>query len=301
MRTVCTGTMTSYPTPPSSSLPKDIQQRRIPTLLGTINVHISNNGVMDSKRTTLVFWPSLVMNGLMFYPQMAHFSSSYNCISIDGPGHGASSPLTSHFTLEECCVVLRQILDALDVQKPILFVGNSWGGMMGGCFAAFYPNRIQGAILMNSTASPVPLYQKYNYYALTAVMRIMRGMPSFMLPVAVDAFTGPMTRRTQPEVVEYIKQTVLRNNERYMSIVYAIESVVPMRRDMHQLHGAVQCPVLVLAGDEDATFPVAETKRQADSIPGAQFRVLNGIAHLMSVEQPDRINQQIEQFIQSLQ
>jgi 3-oxoadipate enol-lactonase len=276
----------------------DIKQQHIPTLLGYINVHISNNGTIEDKKKSMIFWPSLIMNGQMWYSQIKYFSTkNYNCIAIDSPGHGQSETLTHHFTLEECCIVLRQILDFLHIEKIIL-IGNSWGGMMGGCFAAIYPSRIECAVLMNSTASAVPFIQKYSYYLLTNIMWYTNSVPSFTLPITVNAFTGKTTRATRPYVAEYIKKVALENNPR--SVVYAMESVVPMRRDMHHILSAVQCPILVIAGKEDATFTNEETKNQAKAIPKAQFKVLYGLAHLIGLEDPDIVNHEIEEFINSL-
>ena len=43
------------------------------------------------------------------------------------------------------------------------FVGNSWGGMIGGTFAAAYPDRVGSAVLMNCTASAAGARQKLEY------------------------------------------------------------------------------------------------------------------------------------------
>jgi pimeloyl-ACP methyl ester carboxylesterase len=125
-----------------ATLPK----QRIATLLGKINVHVVGNG------PALVCWPSLLMTGEMWRGQVHHFASSHKMVLIDSPGHGESDPLNPHFTLEECALCLRQIVDQLEIEDCVL-VGNSWGGMMGGVFVALYPSRTRAAVLMNCTAS----------------------------------------------------------------------------------------------------------------------------------------------------
>jgi 3-oxoadipate enol-lactonase len=60
---------------------------------------------------------------------------------------------------------------------------------------------------------------------------------------------------------------------------------------------AVKTPVLVIAGAEDATFPVAETTAMAQAIPGADIRVLDGVAHLAGLEDPPLVNKLIEEFV----
>jgi 3-oxoadipate enol-lactonase len=76
-----------------------------------------------------------------------------------------------------------------------------------------------------------------------------------------------------------------------------VRSVVSARPDQHALLGRITAPVLVVAGAEDATFPVAETRAMADSIPGASFTVLDGVAHLAALEDPARVNRLLDAFL----
>jgi 3-oxoadipate enol-lactonase len=55
--------------------------------------------------------------------------------------------------------------------------------------------------------------------------------------------------------------------------------------------------VLVVAGAEDATFPVAEARAMADAIPGARMHVLEDTAHLAALENPGQVNALIQDFI----
>jgi len=77
----------------------------------------------------------------------------------------------------------------------------------------------------------------------------------------------------------------------------AVISVVPRRPDQRELFGRIRTPVLVVAGEEDATFPVAEGRVMADAIPGSQFVVLEKAAHLAALECPDEVNALIEGFV----
>ena len=76
--------------------------------------------------------------------------------------------------------------------------------------------------------------------------------------------------------------------------------MVPYRRDHRALLSQVQRPVLVVAGDEDRTFPVAETRAMADAIPGSRFVVLPRVGHLAALEAPEAVNAAIDQFLRAL-
>lgn len=267
------------------------ETRKIATVLGQVHVHMAGKG------PAMVCWPSLLMNGLMWDGQAQHFQTTHRMILIDSPGHGQSQPLSRRFTLEECALCLRQILDELGIEQCVL-VGNSWGGMMGGVFAALYPQRTRAAILMNCTGSAAGIAQKIEFFAMVSVLRHLSQVPDRIVGRAVKAFAGPTTEHNKPDVVAFIRDTVAGVNPR--SVCWAIESVVPRRVDQRQLLGAVRVPVLVVAGDEDRTFAVAETQAMAAAIPGAKFAVLNDVGHLAALEAPQRVNAQIESFLAEL-
>jgi len=58
------------------------------------------------------------------------------------------------------------------------FAGNSWGGMIGGTFAALYPDRLNRAVLMNCTASKAGVAQKIRYAAMLWLAQSPRGSTS---------------------------------------------------------------------------------------------------------------------------
>ena len=59
----------------------------------------------------------------------------------------------------------------------------------------------------------------------------------------------------------------------------------------------VTTPVLVVAGAEDATFPLTETIAMAEAIPDASVTVLEGVAHLAGLEDPSLVNKLIGEFV----
>jgi 3-oxoadipate enol-lactonase len=268
-----------------------LRKQRIATLLGEINVHLVGNG------PAMVCWPSLLMTGQMWRGQVEHFASSNKMVLIDSPGHGESDPLNRHFTLEECALCLSQILDQLEIEDCVL-VGNSWGGMMGGVFVALYPRRTRAAVLMNCTASVAGERQKTEFLLMTSIMRQQGTISKPVVDQAVNAFAGATTERTRPKVVEFIRSTVAA--ARADSVCWAIDSVVPRRTEHRALLGTIRKPVLVMTGEEDRTFPVAETRAMAEAIPGSLFRVLPRVGHLAALEAPQAVNAAIDEFLREV-
>ena len=261
---------------------------RVGTALGELRVRVGGSG------ETIVFWPSLLMTGDMWSAQARHFADRYRVVLVDPPGHGESEPLTRTFTFEECARCIVDVLDALGVERAHV-VGNSWGGMIGGTFAAIHPDRVGRSVLMNCTASAAGLAQRVEYGVLLQAARWLGRVRPPLTRSVLKAFLGPTTFRTRPAVVAYVRETVQADD--LPSCSRAVRSVVPRRPDQHALLSRIATPVLVVAGAEDATFPNAETKAMADAIPGATFVVLDGVAHLAGLEDPDLVNRVVEDFL----
>lgn len=264
------------------------ESRLIDTVLGTVRVQISGSG------EAMMFWPSLLMTGDMWAAQASHFGDSHQVILVDPPGFGGSQKLTATFSFEDCARCIVDILDGLGVERT-RFVGNSWGGMVGGTFAATYPDRIGSAVLMNCTASPAGVRQKIEYGFLLRMAALLGGVRPPLTHAVLKAFLGPTTFRTRPDVVAFVRESVQRVDIR--SGAWAVRSVVPLRPDQRGLLSKVRTPVLVVAGVEDATFPVPETMAMAEAIPDGAVAVLDGVAHLAALENPSLVNKLIGDFV----
>jgi 3-oxoadipate enol-lactonase len=260
----------------------------VDTALGRIGVAARGSG------DALMFWPSLLMTGDMWSAQAEHFGDRCRVVLVDPPGHGRSEKLTGMFTFEECARCIVDLLDGLGIERTH-FVGNSWGGMIGGTFAAMYPDRIASAVLMNCTASPAGSRQKLEYGVLLRTAKLMGGIRPPLTRSVLKAFLGPTTFATRPDVVSFVRRTVSAVD--LGSGSWAVKSVVPARPDQRSLFAKISSPVLVVAGAEDATFPVPETVEMAKAIPGAGMAVLDGVAHLAGLENPPLVNKLIEDFV----
>lgn len=266
-----------------------LQPRSVDTVLGRIRVQVS-----EGAGPAVLMWPSLLMTGDLWSGQAARFAVDNRLVLIDPPGHGASEALHTMFSFSDCARCVVDLLDGLSIDTAH-FVGNSWGGMIGATFAALHPDRVRRAVLMNCTASKAGAVQKLRYAAMLRIAKTLGGIRPPLTRSALHGFLGRTTLRTRPDIVE----AVCANLEAVdvSSCGWAVRSVVPARPDQHALLRRITAPVLVVAGAEDATFPVAETRAMADSIPGSSFTVLDRVGHLAALEDAASVNRLLEQFL----
>ncbi|WP_078321881.1 alpha/beta fold hydrolase [Mycobacteroides chelonae] len=265
-----------------------LQDRYVQSCLGGLHVRVGGNG------PAILFWPSLLMTGSMWAEQARYFADRYTVILVDPPGHGDSQALHRMFRFEDCAHSIEQILDTLGIERAHL-VGNSWGGMIGGTFAALHPGRAGASVLMNATASRANMRQTVEFRLLTEIVRLLGKFREPLTTRAVKAFVGPTIMRERPQVEQAIRAELRDLN--VDSVYWAVNSVVPARPDQRELFGRIGTPILVVAGREDPTFPVAETELMAEAIPGAEFVIMENTGHLAALERPDGVNALIDEFL----
>lgn len=271
-----------------TSIGDQLREQTVDTVLGRIRVQVGGSG------SPIVFWPSLLMTGDMWHGVAHDLIARHQVVLVDPPGQGGSQPLTGFFSFDDCARCVADILDGLGVDKAH-FVGNSWGGMIGATFAAAYPERVGGAVLMNCTAGLASFRQKVEFAILLQVAKWTGGIGPLLNRSVLKAFLGPTTFRQRPEVVAHVTETVQRID--IASASWAVKSVVPRRPDQRALLGRIRTPVLVVGGAEDATFPPHDAIEMARGIPGASIRVLDGVAHLAGLENPPLVSALVEQFL----
>lgn len=269
-----------------------MEHTTVDTELGRL--HVQTGG--DPGGDPIVFWPSLLMTGDMWSAQADHFAATRRVVVIDPPGHGRSEKLTATFTFDQCARCIVAVLDAVGAPRAD-FVGNSWGGMIGATFAARHPDRVGAAVLMNCTGSAAGLRQRIEYGLLLRAATALGGIRPPLTRSVLKAFLGPTTFGSRPDVVARVRDEVTRVDVR--SVQWAVRSVVPERPDQRALLSQITSPVLVVAGAEDATFPLSETAAMAEAIPTATLVVADGVAHLAGLEDPPLVNRLIEEFVDS--
>jgi pimeloyl-ACP methyl ester carboxylesterase len=80
-------------------------------------------------------------------PALANITQT---ISYDRAGVGQSQFAGDKRTCQDCVQDLAALLQALDINTPIIFVGHSFGGFIGRLFSHMFPERVSGLVLLDS-------------------------------------------------------------------------------------------------------------------------------------------------------
>lgn len=234
---------------------------------------------------TIIFSHGLLMDHTMFEAQRAAFEGRYRVIAYDHRGQGQSQDTNSGQDMETLTTDAADLILALDA-APCHFVGLSMGGFIGLRLAARRPVLVSTLTLMNTGADKEPWPSRLRYGFLAQLVRLAGTRP--LAGVAVKALFGETTRqsaRQRPMLDEW--KTKLRKRPR--NVAEALVAVIGRREVTTDELRSIQCPTLIIAGEEDTERPASDSERMATFIPGAQLVRIPGAGHSIALEAPEAV------------
>jgi pimeloyl-ACP methyl ester carboxylesterase len=246
------------------------------------------------RGTPLVFLHPIATNHYAWAHQLFAFAPSHRVIVMDHRGHGLSDKPATGYGIPEMAADLVAILDDAGIEKAVL-VGNSIGGMIAMQANLDAPDRVLANLILSSGTN------------LAASRPPGSRPPSFdNFEAAMDGMFGgaisERTRRERPEVWSFF-QGVSRVEENFSRAVFLACAQDPggvFHWNITARLGDIRAPTLVIAGDEDRTLPAEMTRRLADGIPGARFKLVPEVGHFYQLERPADFNADLRAFLQQI-
>jgi 3-oxoadipate enol-lactonase len=236
----------------------------------------------------LVFIHGLGLSGREWERQVPCFSERYQVITFDVRGHGRSDKPPSPYNIELFATDTATLIEAL-APVPAHVVGHSMGGMIAFQFAVSMPELIKSLVIVNSGPEFVvrTVVQRLEILRRLTIIRVM-GMRKYGEFLSKRLF--PL--QEQKELRKLIAKHLAENSEKaYLNSFSALQgwSVEESLTD-------IRCPTLVIAADQDYT-PVSYKEEYARRIPNAELAVIADSRHATPLDQPDRFNAVLADFL----
>lgn len=254
-------------------------------------IHYEVSGHGDA----IVFAHSFLCDGSMFAHQVAALQRRWRVINVDLRGHGRSGAALTPVNFYDFADDVIAVLDAERIEQAV-WVGLSIGGFTALRAALKRPGRVRALVLLDTDAGASP-------FILRVRDRLMRGVlkalgPSAVMPPMMAIMFGRTTRREQPALCEAYRQRFLAVG---LPSILTVSRAISARDDLVPRLGEVDCPTLVVVGEEDAALPVAMSGRLAAGIHGAEMVVIPRAGHLSALEAPESVTRAIEHFLDRLE
>lgn len=248
-------------------------------------------GLTDSggDGPVVVLSHGLLMNHMMFAPQVSALRDSYRVITWDERGHGEAEHEGEWSYWDSAADVLA-ILDHLGVQQAVL-AGMSQGGFLSLRAALTAPDRVRALVLLDTQAGPEPEEMVPAYTAMSQEWAA-NGPSQETLDFTAFAILGPGSD-DQPWKDHWVSMPRHRSPQ--------VMHTLMTREDITDRLGEITCPVLVVHGTDDAAIPVDKAEELVAGLKGARPLVLvPGAGHAANLTHPVPVNAAILDFLASL-
>ena len=237
-----------------------------------------------------VMWEDPVLAGI--FRRLGSFA---RVITFDKRGTGLSDrvPDAQLPGLEERMDDLRAVMDAAGSERATL-LGHSEGGNLSTVFAASFPERVDGLILVATYArrvwsedypwAPTPEARQAEIEATEREWGDPASFPRYMLGARADeaAFREWLARYLRLGASPRAAAHLLRMNTQI---------------DTRPFLPLIQAPTLCIYRTDDTDVRVEEGRWIASRIPGARLVELPGDAHLFWADDPTPMLDEIEEFM----
>ena len=181
---------------------------------------------------------------------------------------------------------LPQMAAALLAEHPgeLRLCGSSMGGMLALEVLRQAPQRVTALALLGSSARPDTA--ELLKLRADAIALFEQGRMLEVLRANVAFAFDPQNGRDTELVQTYLDMIVRAGAQQLI----AQNRAVMARPDSRPLLPSISCPVLVACGASDLLTPPECSREMAELIPDARFELISECGHMLTLEQPSRVN-----------
>lgn len=240
----------------------------------------------------LVLCHGTLMDRTMFAPQVDALSDEYRVVAYDT--RARTDRYVGPYDLYDLAADCAALLDAKGIDSCVLG-GMSMGGFMALRFAERYPDRVDGLVLIDTTAGPHDDDEIERYTEMIETTKQAGEVPEQLGGVVKHILFGQTTVEENSELAD-------RWVDRWLTYpgdaVYDEVSSWLERPDFTDELDDIDVPALVVHGEED----VALEPERSDSLVerlDARREMVPDAGHSSNLENPEPVNDAIRAFLEN--
>jgi len=220
-------------------------------------------------------------------------AAQHRVICFDHRGHGDSDVPPGPYTLADLADDAHALLREVSGSEPVVWIGLSLGGMVGQELALRYPERVSAMVIAHSSSGysaeeREPWQQRIDIVSA-------QGLEEIADKTMQRWFTEGFRQTQAATVARWRRRVVSTPVAGYLAACHAV-----MNLDITPRLSGLRLPTLVIGGSEDTSTPPEMSRTMAAAIPGAELVVMDGVAHLGVLEQPNAFGELVHRFIERL-
>jgi len=256
---------------------------------GGVRIAFEAQGSAD--RPILLLLHALGTTHALWDAEREELSGSYQVVCPDFRGHGASDVPPGPYAVADLGRDVLAVLDAVGpAARPVHVCGISLGGLVALWLALRHGQRLRTATVACSAAR-VGTDESWQ----TRMDAVARGGIPAVRDAVLGRFFSPEFARRSPEVVARIAALLdATSPEGYLACCAALRA-----EDLRPEARRTGPPLLVIAGEKDASCPPELSRWLAAEAPGAELVEIPAVAHLAHLERPDLFDAALSRFLEA--
>ena len=250
---------------------------------------------MKGSGSSLLLLHAGIADSRMWDAQFDDFSEYFQVVRCDLRGYGHSFLPNGPFAYYED---IRVLVEALNL-APTWLIGASFGAQVAIDFALAYPSQVNGLVLVSPVVSGFQPTREVKQFNEQEEVLLESGKledaTELNLRMWVD---GPYRASgvVEPAIRKQVGEMQLQAFSHPEPNNVALSKLNPPA--IEQLHN-IQHPVLIISGLLDVPEFVQLSELLVESIPEAKRIVIPEVAHMLSMEVPDKFHQHVSEFIRT--
>lgn len=235
------------------------------------------------------------LNSQLWKPQIEGLSDIARVLAPDLPGHGRTEAKEGPYWMDELAEDMDAFLDELEITVPVVVAGLSMGGYIALAYHRQHSSRMAGLILASTRAEADPPQTKQNREKVAEIARKQGVKPIVddMLPKLLS----PKTRDERPEIVQQARDIMEQTS---VEGIVGASLGMKDRPDSSETLDKIMLPTLIIHGADDRVVPLSRAEEMHKRIVKSRLEVISDAGHLVNLEQPDRFNEIIRDFLSTL-
>jgi pimeloyl-ACP methyl ester carboxylesterase len=230
----------------------------------------------------------------MWKHQVEYFKKVFRIITYDLRGFGNSSSGDNQCTIDTHADDLNEIIKRLNIVQPVV-CGLSMGGYILLRALELYQHIFKAVILSSTKSEADTNVQKINRF--NQIKQIKSGKKKIFFETFLKNALIDATYTNNKEAVNLLMEIMNKQNE--LSITGALLTLAS-RTDTTESLSNIKIPALIIVGVEDKLTPPETAHSLHKNIKYSKLELIPDSGHFPNIENPERFNKVIEEFINTL-
>ena len=227
-----------------------------------------------------------------WHHQLDGLADDFTVVAWDAPGSGGSFDPPGNFGLEGYADSLAAFIDRLGLDTPHV-MGLSFGSVLALELFRRYPSLVRSLVLLSAYAGWAGSLGREEAERRREWGRTVADLSPRQ--VAADFATTLFTSDVPPEVV----QAYLEVMTEFRPVGVRAMANALADADLREILPSIDVPTLLVHGAVDRRAPLTVAEELHARIPGSKLVVVPGSGHMVTLEAPERVNDEVRSFLRT--